>query len=72
MAATNLKLYMKKMFSSVGLAAYTVALNNSTLVEENNTLIDVARHLATVEVNYSAVVYEGFPEVVIMRSVGKR
>ena len=64
----NLKLYTKENFTSVTLAVFTVTFNEDI---ENNIMIDVAKHLATVEVNYTFA-FQDFPEVVIMNPVGKR
>ena len=58
---------------SVTLAVYIITFNNDILAEGNNdTIIDVAKHLVTVKLNYSTVAFQGFPEVVIMHPVGKR
>ena len=65
-------MYLEEKFpfaGSVILAAYTLTFNDM-LEETKNTMINVAKHLAAG--NYSTIGFEGFPEVVIMHSVGER
>ena len=63
----------EKHFStdSVTLAIYVITFNNNVSVEGNN-ITDTANHLVTIKLNYSTIVFQGFPEVVIMYPVGKK
>ena len=67
----NLNLYTKEM--SVTLAVFTITFIDDILVQGNNTvtMINVAKHLVTVEINYT-VAFQGFREVVVVHPVGKR
>lgn len=62
---------MEDNFSSIGsvaLAAYIITFNS----EMDNSLVDVAKHLATAEMNHSIAILQDLPEIVIMHPIGKR
>ena len=67
----NVKLYTKK--TSTILTVFIITFNDDILVRGNNTatVIDITKHLDTVEIN-NTITFQGFPEIVLMYPVGKR
>ena len=55
------------------LTVFIISFDDDILVQGNTmaTVIDVAKHLDTVEVNYT-IPFQGSPEIVLMHPVGKR
>ena len=59
-ATINFKVYLEENFPFDLIIIY---------VRRKNIIIDVAKHLAAI--NYSAIGFEDFPEVVIIQSVAR-
>ena len=70
-SSCSVKLHTKLNVYSVTIVSFTVAFSDDIPVQGNNTVMEVAKHLATTETNYSTSDFYGFPEVVILHPVGK-